>query len=155
MNESPLDGNPLRAIERELPPPPVPVANYVPVRQVGNLAFTAGQTSARSGQLAVKGKLGREVSVEEGQQASADAVLNCLSALRQHLGSLDRIVSIVSLTGYVASAEGFIDQPSVINGASLVLEEAFGERGRHARAAVGVAELPGQAPVEISLVVEV
>lgn len=147
--------DPIRAIELELPSPPVPVANYVPVRQVGNLVFTSGQTPARDGVLTISGKLGSEVSIEEGQQASAAAVLNCLSALRQHLGSLDRIVSVVTLTGYVASAEGFSEQPAVINGASLVLEKAFGERGRHARAAVGVAELPGNAPVEISLVVEV
>lgn len=147
--------NPARSIELELPSPPVPVANYVPVRQVGNLAFTAGQTPTRDGVLTISGKLGRDVSIEEGQEASALAVLNCLSALRQHLGSLDRIKSIVSLTGYVASAEGFGQQPAVINGASLVLERAFGGKGRHARAAVGVAELPGQAPVEISLIVEV
>lgn len=147
--------DPIRAIELELPSPPVPVANYVPVRQVGNLVFTSGQTPARDGVLTISGKLGSEVSIEEGQQASAAAVLNCLSALRQHLGSLDRIVSVVTLTGYVASAEGFSEQPAIINGASLILEKAFGERGRHARAAVGVAELPGNAPVEISLVVEV
>lgn len=146
--------DPIRAIELELPSP-VPVANYVPVRQVGNLVFTSGQTPARDGVLTISGKLGSEVSIEEGQQASAAAVLNCLSALRQHLGSLDRIVSVVTLTGYVASAEGFSEQPAIINGASLILEKAFGERGRHARAAVGVAELPGNAPVEISLVVEV
>jgi len=150
-----IQENPIRAVELELPSPPVPVANYVPVRQVGNLVFTSGQTPTRDGVLTVSGKLGRELTVEEGQQASATAVLNCLSALRQHLGSLDRIVSVVSLTGYVASAEGFADQPAVINGASLILERAFGDKGRHARAAVGVAELPGQAPVEISLIVEV
>ncbi|KRE71634.1 RidA family protein [Arthrobacter sp. Soil762] len=143
------------AVELELPSPPVPVANYVPVRQVGNLIFTAGQTPTRDGVLTVSGKLGRELSIEQGQEASATAALNCLSALQQHLGSLDRIVSIVSLTGYVASAEGFGDQPAVINGASLVLEKAFGDKGRHARAAVGVAELPGLAPVEISMIVEV
>ncbi|MFE4833851.1 RidA family protein [Arthrobacter sp. NPDC056691] len=147
--------SPLAAVERHLPDPPVPVANYVPVRQVGNLVFTSGQTPHRNGSLAVSGKLGREVSIEQGQQASADAVMNCLSALRQHLGSLDRIVSVVSLTGYVASAEGFTDQPAVINGASLLLEKAFGDKGRHARAALGVAELPGHAPVEIALIVEV
>ncbi|CAN7250868.1 RidA family protein [Arthrobacter sp. LjRoot14] len=150
-----IQEDPIHAVELELPSPPVPVANYVPVRQVGNLVFTSGQTPTRDGILTVSGKLGRELTVEEGQQASATAVLNCLSALRQHLGSLDRIVSVVSLTGYVASAEGFADQPAVINGASLILERAFGDKGRHARAAVGVAELPGQAPVEISLIVEV
>ncbi|KIS28662.1 hypothetical protein TV39_04575 [Arthrobacter sp. SPG23] len=150
-----IQEDPIHAVELELPSPPVPVANYVPVRQVGNLVFTSGQTPTRDGILTVSGKLGRELTVEEGQQASATAALNCLSALRQHLGSLDRIVSVVSLTGYVASAEGFADQPAVINGASLILERAFGDKGRHARAAVGVAELPGQAPVEISLIVEV
>ena len=147
--------NAIDAIERELPSAPVPVANYVPVRQVGNLVFTSGQTPTRDGVLTISGKLGRDLSIEQGQDASATAVLNCLSALRQHLGSLDRIISVVSLTGYVASAEGFGDQPAVINGASLVLERAFGDKGRHARAAVGVAELPGQAPVEISMIVEV
>ncbi|QNE13780.1 RidA family protein [Pseudarthrobacter sp. NBSH8] len=147
--------NPTDGTELDLPSPPVPVANYVPVRQVGNLIFTAGQTPTKDGVLTISGKLGRELSIEQGQEASATAVLNCLSALKQHLGSLDRIVSVVSLTGYVASAEGFGDQPAVINGASLILEKAFGDKGRHARAAVGVAELPGLAPVEISLIVEV
>ncbi|RAX46786.1 RidA family protein [Arthrobacter sp. AQ5-06] len=146
---------PTNGVELELPSPPVPVANYVPVRQVGNLVFTAGQTPTRDGVLTISGKLGRELTIEQGQEASATAVLNCLSALKQHLGSLDRIVSVVSLTGYVASAEGFGDQPAVINGASLVLEQAFGDKWRHARAAVGVAELPGLAPVEISMIVEV
>ena len=150
MSKIPADG-----VDLELPSPPVPVANYVPVRQVGNLVFTAGQTPTRDGILSISGKLGRELTIEQGQEASATAVLNCLAALKQHLGSLDRIVSVVSLTGYVASAEGFDDQPAVINGASLVLEQAFGDRGRHARAAVGVAELPGLAPVEIAMIVEV
>ena len=150
MSKIPADG-----VDLELPSPPVPVANYVPVRQVGNLVFTAGQTPTRDGILSISGKLGRELTIEQGQEASATAVLNCLAALKQHLGSLDRIVSVVSLTGYVASAEGFGDQPAVINGASLVLEQAFGDRGRHARAAVGVAELPGLAPVEIAMIVEV
>ena len=150
MSKIPADG-----VDLELPSPPVPVANYVPVRQVGNLVFTAGQTPTRDGILSISGKLGRELTIEQGQEASATAVLNCLAALKQHLGSLDRIVSVISLTGYVASAEGFGDQPAVINGASLVLEQAFGDRGRHARAAVGVAELPGLAPVEIAMIVEV
>jgi len=153
--QSPAVRHHLAALEAQLPSAPIPVASYVPVRQVGNLAFTSGQTPTRNGVLTVSGKLGRELDVEQGQQASATAVLNCLSALRQHLGSLDRIVSVVSLTGYVASAEGFGDQPAVVNGASQLLERAFGEQGRHSRAAVGVAELPGGAPVEISLVVEV
>ncbi|HEU4668251.1 MAG TPA: RidA family protein [Arthrobacter sp.] len=150
MSKIPADG-----VDLELPSPPVPVANYVPIRQVGNLVFTAGQTPTRDGVLTISGKLGRELTIEQGQEASATAVLNCLAALKQHLGSLDRIVSVVSLTGYVASAEGFGDQPAVINGASLVLEQAFGDKGRHARAAVGVAELPGLAPVEIAMIVEV
>ena len=150
MSKIPADG-----VDLELPSPPVPVTNYVPIRQVGNLVFTAGQTPTRDGVLTISGKLGRELTIEQGQEASATAVLNCLAALKQHLGSLDRIVSVVSLTGYVASAEGFGDQPAVINGASLVLEQAFGDKGRHARAAVGVAELPGLAPVEIAMIVEV
>lgn len=145
----------LLELERILPVPPVPVANYVPVRQTGNLLFTAGQTPTRDGILTVRGKLGAEVSIAEGQQASEAAALNCLAAIRQHVGSLQRITAFVSVTGYVACAEGFGDQPQVINGASLLLERYFGDKGRHARAAVGVSELPGGAPVEIAMVVEI
>jgi enamine deaminase RidA (YjgF/YER057c/UK114 family) len=139
----------------DLPTAPVPVASYVTVRRVGDLAFASGQTPTRDGSLTICGKLGREVSVEDGQRAAELAVLNCLAALAQELGSLDRIATVVKLTGYVASAEGFGEQPVVVNGASALLERVFGDAGRHARAALGVAELPGGAPVEVELIVQV
>lgn len=145
----------LQEFERTLPVPPEPVAHYLPVRQAGNLVFTSGQTNAVQGHLEHAGKVGRELSIREGQAAAETAVLNCLSALNRHLGSLDRIKAVVSLTGYVASTEGFTDQPQVINGASLLLDRVLGERGRHSRAALGVSELPGGAAVEIMMIVEV
>ncbi|MFG1932012.1 RidA family protein [Mycobacterium sp. NPDC048908] len=143
----------LAALGLELPPVPVPVANYVPARVHGNLVFSSGQTPTRAGELLMKGKLGRDFTVEQGQEAARLSILNCLAALSAELGSLDAIDSIVKLTGFVASAEGFEDQPAVINGASLLLEQVFGERGRHARSALGVAELPYGAPVEVELIV--
>jgi enamine deaminase RidA (YjgF/YER057c/UK114 family) len=139
----------------ELPPVPIPVANYVLVQRSGDLIFTSGQTPTHAGKLLIRGKLGREVSIEEGQHAARLSILNCLAALNAELGSLDRIEAVIKLTGYVASAEGFCDQPTVINGASVLLEEVFGPAGKHARAALGVAELPGGAPVEVELVVRV
>ncbi len=138
-----------------LPTTPKPVANYGPAVATGKLIFSSGQTPTVNGRLTIQGKLGREVSIEQGQQAARVAVLNCLSAVRSVVGSLDEIVRVVKMTGYVASAEGFNAQPQVVNGASLLLEEIFGEAGKHARAALGLAELPGGAPVEVELIVEV
>ena len=145
----------LRELELQLPPVPVPVANYVLVRHAGDLAFTSGQTPTHGGVLQSHGKLGRELTVEQGQVAARQALLNCLAALEDDLGSLDNVVAVVRLTGYVASADGFGDQPMVVNGASVLLEEIFGDIGKHARAALGVAELPGGAPVEVELIVQV
>lgn len=138
-----------------LPETTRPVANYVPAVQTGNLIFVSGHVSTVAGQLPSKGKLGRELSIEQGQEAARAALLNSLSAVRSLTGSLDAIRRIVKLNGWVASAEGFGNQPQVINEASLLLEEIFGEAGKHARAAIGVAELPFGAPVEIELIVEV
>jgi len=103
----------------------------------------------------MKGKLGRDLSVEQGQEAARVALLNILAAVRSSAGTLDAIKRIVKLNGWVASAEGFVSQPQVVNGASLLLEEIFGDAGKHARAAIGVAELPSGAPVELELIVEV
>ena len=138
-----------------LPETPRPVANYVSAVQVGNLIFVSGQVPTVAGQLLSKGKLGRELSIEQGQEAARAALLNSLSAVRSLTGSLDVVRRIVKLNGWVASAEGFGNQPQVVNGASLLLEEIFGESGKHARAAIGVAELPFGAPVELELIVEV
>lgn len=142
-------------LENELPEAPATVASYVLVRQVGSLVFTSGNTPYRDGTMLITGKLGAEVSIPEGQRACHIALMNCLAGLREHLGSLDRIVSIVNLTAYIASAEGFNDQSQVVDDASKLLERVFGPNGRHTRAAVGVYELPLGAPVEITMVVEV
>jgi enamine deaminase RidA (YjgF/YER057c/UK114 family) len=139
----------------QLPPVPVPVANYVAVRRTGDLMFVSGQTPTHGGVLQSQGKLGRDLTVEQGHDAARRAVLNCLAALQADLGSLEKVTAVVKLTGYVASAEGFGDQPMVVNGASVLLEEIFGDIGKHARAALGVAELPGGAPVEVELIVQV
>src|SRR5579859_5781780 len=104
-----------------LPATPKPVANYVPAVVTGKLVYSSGQTPTAYGRLTIQGKLGREVSIEDGQQAARVAVLNCLATIRSVTGSLDEITRIVKMTGYVASAEGFHAQPQVINGASLLL----------------------------------
>lgn len=139
----------------EIPVLPPPTASYVPAVRAGNLVFASGQTPTVAGNLVIAGKLGADVTVEQGQEAARLAALNCLAEVRGVLGSLDAVTRVVKLTGYVASAAGFGDQPTVINGASRLMEDVFGSAGRHARAALGVAELPAGAPVEIELVVEV
>ena len=137
----------------ELPAPPKPVANYVPVVRTGDLLFLSGVLPSRDGRLVMTGKLG-DLTVEQGVEASKVAVLNGLSIIRSEVGSLNRVKQIVKMVGYIASAPGFTDQPQVLNGASDLLVAVFGEAGRHARVAVGAAELPRLAPVEIELVVE-
>jgi len=137
-----------------LPAPPKPVANYVPVVRVGDLLFLSGVLPSRDGQLIMTGKLGQNLSIEQGMEAARVAVLNGLSIIRQEAGSLDRVKRIVKMVGHIASAPGFTDQPQVLNGASDLLVSVFGDAGRHARVAVGAAELPRQAPVEIELIVE-
>lgn len=139
----------------EIPVLPPPVASYVPAVRTGRLVFASGQTPTVAGQLTLRGKLGEGISIERGQEAARLATLNCLAEVRGLLGSLDEVVRVVKLTGYVASAPGFGDQPKVVNGASQLIEEVFGEAGRHARVALGVAELPVGAPVEVELIVEV
>jgi len=137
-----------------LPAPPQPVANYVPVVRTGDLLFLSGVLPSRDGRLIMTGKLGENLTVEQGAEAARVAVLNGLSIVRSEAGSLDRIKRIVKMVGYIASAPGFTEQPQVLNGASDLLVSVFGEAGRHARVAVGAAELPRLAPVEIELIVE-
>lgn len=145
----------LKNLELELPEPPKPVANYIPVVRVGNLLFLSGVLPSWGGQLIKTGKVGKELSVEQGMAAAKVAVLNALAIVKGEMGSLDRVKRIVKMVGHIASAPGFTDQPQVLNGASDLLVAIFGEAGRHARVAVGAAELPRQAPVEIELIVEV
>lgn len=138
-----------------LPPPPKPVATYIPAVLTGQLLFLSGVVPFRDGKLVLEGKLGKDLTVEQGYEAARIALLNALAIVRSELGSLDRVAKVVRLIGYVASAEGFTQQPAVINGASDLLVRIFGEAGRHARAAVGAAGLPLDAPVELELIVEV
>ena len=138
----------------ELPPAPQPVASYVPVKVVGDLAWVAGQVPMRDGAVTVSGSVGSDVTVEEANAGARRCAIQALSALRAALGSLDRVTGVVKVDVFVASAQGFTDQPTVANGASDLLVEVFGEEGRHARAAVGVPELPLGAAVEVALLVQ-
>ena len=137
-----------------LPDARKPLANYVPAVRSGNLVYTAGQVSASEGRE-YRGKVGADLSVEDGQQAARVCGVNCLAALLTVLDSLDRVRRIVRVGGFVNSAPGFDQQPAVVNGVSDLLVEVFGEAGRHARAAVGVSELPAGFAVEVDLVAEV
>lgn len=139
----------------ELPSAPPPVASYVPVRVADGLAFVAGQIPLEAGEVLSAGRLGAGVTLEQGAEAARRCALQALSALRDALGSLDRVRHIVKVEVFVASAPGFVDQPKVANGASDALVEILGDDGRHARAAVGVAELPLGASVEVAIVAAV
>jgi enamine deaminase RidA (YjgF/YER057c/UK114 family) len=139
-----------------LPTPPSPMANYVTAVRVGNLLFLAGHGPIRhEGKGMARGKLGRDLTVEQGYQVARDVGLNLLATTRAQLGSLDSVKRVVKVLGMVNSADGFGDQPGVMNGFSDLMVEVFGDAGRHARSAVGMAELPMGIPVEIEMIVEV
>lgn len=138
-----------------LPTPPAPAGSYVPVVVTGNLAFVAGQIPVEAGQVKFKGKVGRDVSIEAGQQAARMCTVNALAQLKTALGSLDRIKRVVKVTGFVNCEPSFADQPKVVNGASDLLVQVFGEKGKHARAAVGVSSLPMESAVEVEFIVEI
>ena len=138
-----------------LPEPSKPVANYIPSVRVGNLLFLAGHGPIRDGKATARGKLGKDLSVEDGYKVAREVGLNLLGSARAALGSLDKVKRLVKVLGMVASAEGFTDQPKVIHGFSDLMLEIFGENGRHARSAVGMAELPMGIPVEIEMILEV
>jgi len=131
-----------------------PAGAYVPYVVSGNLVFTAGQLPFTDGALPATGKVGAEVTPEHAKTYARTAVLNALAAVEAAIGSLDRVTRVVKLVGFVASDPAFSGQPGVINGASEILGEIFGEAGKHARSAVGVAVLPLDSPVEVELVVE-
>ncbi|MFM9906523.1 MAG: RidA family protein [Nitrospiraceae bacterium] len=145
----------LKELALELPQPPKPLATYVPAVLAGNLLFLSGVLPMRDGQLVFSGKLGQDLTVEQGIEAAKLSILNALAIAKQELGTLDRITRIVKVVGYVASAKGFVQQPQVLNGASDLLVTIFGEAGRHARVAVGSAELPRGAAVEIEVIFSV
>ena len=138
-----------------LPPAPQPVASYIPVKVVGDLAWVAAQIPMHDGEVTVAGKVGGEVTIDDANAGARRCALQALAALQAALGTLDRVTGIVKLAVFVAAAPGVTEHPKVANGASDLLVEVFGDEGRHARAAVGVPELPLGAAVEVALLVQV
>ena len=146
----------LKELNITLPSPNKPVANYVTAVRVGNLLFLAGHGPRQDGvSTTSKGRLGKDLTIEQGYAAARETGLCLLATMRAHLGSLDKVKRVVKVLGMVRSAEGFGDQPKVINGCSDLMVEVFGDAGRHARSAVGMAELPNGIPVEIEMILEV
>ena len=141
-----------KSIGIRIPPAATPVGAYLLAVQGGTLLFTAGQGPVRGGVPVFKGKVGRDITVEDAYEAAKLAALNCLAAAKSLLGTLDRIEHVVKVNGYINSASGFTEQAKVMNGASDLLAQIFGDRGRHARTSVGVSELPQNIAVEVDLV---
>ena len=139
----------------ELPETAKPVAAYIPALISGDLVFTAGQIPFVKGELQYKGKVGAELTLEDGQRAAEICALNCLAAIKGVIGDLNKIERIVKLTVFVNNIDGYSDQPKVANGASELVGQIFGEIGKHARSAVGVNGLPLNAPVEIEMIVKI
>lgn len=145
----------LKEMGLELPEAPKPVAAYVPAVQSGNLVFTSGQIPMVKGELAYVGKVGKERTEAEGYESAKICALNCLAVIKGQIGSLDKIVRVVKLVGFVNSADTFTMQPKVINGASELVGKLFGDKGLHARSAVGVNALPLDCTTEVEMIVEV
>lgn len=145
----------LKELNIELPSAPPLGGVYVPVRRVGNLLFTAGQGCTKEGVPFIKGKAGADVTIEQAQEAARICTLNMLSILHSYTGNLNRIKGVVKILGFVASASGFNEQPRVLNAASQLFVDIFGEAGRHARSAIGTNELPGDITVEIEGIFEI
>ncbi len=145
----------LKKIGYTLPPPPGAAGNYVPGVQTGNLVFLSGAVPKLPDGSLMSGKVGKELTTEQGQEAARQSALNVLANLKTVIGDLDRVKRIVKVLGMVNSTPDFGEHPKVMNGCSDLLVEAFGERGRHARSAVGMAALPFNVPIEIEMVVEI
>ena len=145
----------LRMLGITLPVPAKPVANYVGWVRAGNLVFTAGQVTIKDGRFEYQGKLGSDLDIDEGARAARLCAINVIAQLKDACGSLDRVKRIVKLTGFVNAVPEFTDHPKVVNGASDLMVEVFGEAGKHARSAVGVGSLPMNVAVEVEAVAEV
>ena len=144
----------LNELSIKLPTPPSPAGSYIPVVTTGNLAFVSGQIPMKDGNVIFQGKVPENQSVDSARDAAKICIINCLAQLKANLGSLDRIVKFVRISGFVNSNSDFIEQPKVINAASDLLVEIFGDMAKHSRIAVGVASLPLNSTVEIDMVVE-
>jgi enamine deaminase RidA (YjgF/YER057c/UK114 family) len=147
--------NRLQELGITLPDVAKPAGAYVPAVQSGNLIFTAGQIPLVDGKLIATGKVGKEITAEQAKDIARICALNALAAIKGVVGDLDRVKKVVKVVGFVASTPDFTQQPAVINGASELLQQVFGDPGIHARSAVGVAVLPLDAPVEVELIVEI
>lgn len=145
----------LRELGYQLPNPPVPAANYIGSVRVGNILFVGGNIGRINGSLKYRGKVGAEVSLEQAYDAARNCALNHLAIIKAALGDLDQVERIVKVLGYVNVAPGFDQMPKVVNGESDLLVELWGERGQHSRAAVGVASLSQDAPVETEMIVQI
>lgn len=145
----------LKELGYTLPEPPTPRGVYVTAVEVDGILYTAGSSCFEDGMLKYQGKLGSDLTIEQGRDAARCTMLNLLSIVKQQIGDLNRIEQVVKVLGFVASAPGFNGQPEVLNGASELLGEVLGERGRHARSAVGVNELPMNTSIEIEMIVKV
>ena len=139
----------------ELPDPAIPVANYVTTVQTGNLVFTSGHGPGTGEGKIYKSQLGTDATIEEGYESARQVGLGLISTLKHALDDLDRIKRVVKVVGFVNSSADFTDQPAVVNGVSDLLVEVFGDKGKHARSAVGMVQLPGGIPVEVEMVVEI
>ena len=146
--------NKMKEIGLILPEVPKPIAEYIPAKKIGNLVVTSGQGPIKDGKFIHVGKVGGEVSLEEGYESAKICALNCLAAIKSIIGSLDEIDEIVKIKGYVNSTPDFYRQPEVINGASELVVKIFGEKGKHTRSALGTSVLPGNIPVELEMIVK-
>jgi len=145
----------LKELGIELPEAPSPLGSYVPVIRTGNLVFLSGILPFVDGNLLRQGKVGEDITIDDAREDTKRVVMNALAVLRSHIGSLNTVKRCIKITGYIASSPDFTEQPKVLNAASDLLYEIFGEAGRHARTAVGVNVLPLNAPVEIEFIFEV
>lgn len=142
----------LKELGIEVPEPPKPLAAYVPGIKLGNMLYTSGQLPMKAGKLVCEGKVGKNVSLEEGAKAAEQCAINCMGVLKSLCGNLDNIEQIVKLTVFVNSTDDFTAQPAVANGASELMVKVFGDAGKHSRSAVGASQLPLNAPVEIEMI---
>ncbi len=145
----------LRELGIELPKAPAPLGAYIPAVRAGNLVFLSGILPLIQGKLPRQGRVGEDISLDEAREDAKTAAINALAVLKSYIGSLDKVKRCIKITGYVASAPDFTEQPKVLNAASDLMFEIFGEAGRHARAAVGVNVLPLNSPVELEFIFEV
>ena len=145
----------LKELGIELPEAPSPLGSYVPAIRTGNLVFLSGILPFVDGKLLRQGRVGKDLTIDDAREDAKRVVMNALAVLQSHIGSLNTVKRCIKITGYIASSPDFTEQPKVLNAASDLLYEIFGEAGRHARAAVGVTALPLNAPVEIEFIFEV